>query len=222
MYDADKINALDSRPADFDAYWASCRAQARPGAARPEVDRGRCPPGFAGQGQLLTSRSRWRLVDVLVSSFKTKTSQSWTKSGPPFMFVMPVRRSRSDGRRLIPQRTPVGLVRLVRVDRVCGRVEAFGQDAEALHPADIVIAGAETAEVGPPVLLLPRLGRSDGLQDGLVVGVVRCRGRRRRAGRPWPCTTRSRPPPSASDARRIIDFSGRRQVVEVPAVQRDS
>jgi len=25
MYDADKIAALDSRPADFDAYWASCR-----------------------------------------------------------------------------------------------------------------------------------------------------------------------------------------------------
>ncbi len=25
MYDADKIKALDSRPADFDAYWASCR-----------------------------------------------------------------------------------------------------------------------------------------------------------------------------------------------------
>lgn len=27
MYDADKIKALDSRPSDFDAYWASCRAK---------------------------------------------------------------------------------------------------------------------------------------------------------------------------------------------------
>jgi cephalosporin-C deacetylase len=27
MYDADKIKAVDSRPADFDAYWASCRAK---------------------------------------------------------------------------------------------------------------------------------------------------------------------------------------------------
>jgi len=27
MYDADKITALDSRPADFDAYWAACRSK---------------------------------------------------------------------------------------------------------------------------------------------------------------------------------------------------
>lgn len=27
MYDADQIKALDSRPADFDSYWASCRAK---------------------------------------------------------------------------------------------------------------------------------------------------------------------------------------------------
>jgi len=27
MYDADQIKAIDSRPADFDAYWASCRAK---------------------------------------------------------------------------------------------------------------------------------------------------------------------------------------------------
>ena len=41
MYDADKITALDSRPADFDAYWASCRCkldQVPPDPKLTEVD----------------------------------------------------------------------------------------------------------------------------------------------------------------------------------------
>ena len=94
----------------------------------------------------------------------------------------------------MPERTPVGLVRLVRVDGIFGRVEALGQNAETLHPADIVLVGTEARHAVPSGLLLSRLGRPDGLEDGSGSRDLWRRERRRRADRPWPCTTRTRPP----------------------------
>lgn len=58
MYDPEEIKALDSRPADFDAYWDSCLRQAGRGSARCEVGRGRCPQGSSGQSQVLPRRGR--------------------------------------------------------------------------------------------------------------------------------------------------------------------
>ncbi len=49
MYDADKIKALDSRPADFDAYWASCRAKLDQVPLDPTLTAVDVPKAFLGK-----------------------------------------------------------------------------------------------------------------------------------------------------------------------------
>ncbi|MGI6419101.1 MAG: acetylxylan esterase [Thermoguttaceae bacterium] len=49
MYDADKITALDSRPADFDAYWASCRSKLDQAPLDPKLTEVDVPQALRGK-----------------------------------------------------------------------------------------------------------------------------------------------------------------------------
>lgn len=49
MYDADKIKALDSRPADFDAYWASCRSKLDQVPLNPKLTEVDVPQALQGK-----------------------------------------------------------------------------------------------------------------------------------------------------------------------------
>ncbi len=51
MYDAGKIKALDSRPADFDAYWASCRLKLDQVPLDPKLVEVNVPAGFQGKAK---------------------------------------------------------------------------------------------------------------------------------------------------------------------------
>jgi cephalosporin-C deacetylase-like acetyl esterase len=49
MYDPDKIQALDSRPADFDQYWASCRAKLDRVSLEPKLTAVDVPAALQGK-----------------------------------------------------------------------------------------------------------------------------------------------------------------------------
>ncbi|MDD4869033.1 MAG: acetylxylan esterase [Kiritimatiellae bacterium] len=49
MYDADKIRALDARPADFDTYWDSCRAKLDQIPLEPKLTEVDVPKAFQGK-----------------------------------------------------------------------------------------------------------------------------------------------------------------------------
>jgi cephalosporin-C deacetylase-like acetyl esterase len=49
MYDADKIIAIDSRPSDFDAYWASCRAKLDQVPLEPKLTEIAVPAALQGK-----------------------------------------------------------------------------------------------------------------------------------------------------------------------------
>jgi len=49
MYDPDKIKAIDSRPADFDAYWAACRAKLDQVPLTPQLTEVDAPKSLQGK-----------------------------------------------------------------------------------------------------------------------------------------------------------------------------